>query len=154
MGSAAPTRAVGDTRIRAAETGDACDVARLLDLLGYPCSHEEAAERISVVSHDPRQHLLLAEIDGQACALIALHCLYSIAHGTELARITALVVAPDHARRGIGRRLLREVELLSRRHGIHRIEVTSNARREAAHAFYRDCGYSDGSQRFIKMLGD
>lgn len=153
MASAA-SLAADEIRIRAAETGDACDVARLLDLLGYPCTDDEAVERILVAIHDRRQHLLLAEIDGKACALISLYCLYSIAHDAELARITALVVAPDHARRGVGRRLLREVELLSRRHGIHRIEVTCNARRETAHAFYRDCGYSDGSQRFIKMLGD
>lgn len=153
MGSAAPF-ASGNPRIRAAETGDAGDVARLLDLLGYPCDPDEAAERISVIAHDQRQQLLLAEVDGHACALISLHSLYSVAHGNELARITALVVDPAFCRRGIGRLLLREVELLSRRHGIHRIEVTSNARREAAHAFYRDCGYDDGSLRFIKMLGD
>lgn len=153
MGSAAHLEA-DEIRVRTAETGDAWDIARLLDLLGYPCSEDEAAERILVAYEDPRQHLLLAEIGGQACALISLYCLYSVAHGAELARITALVVAPEYARRGVGRRLLREVELLSRRHGIHRIEVTSNARREAAHAFYLDCGYSDGSQRFVKMLGD
>jgi len=106
------------------------------------------------VISDRRQHLLLAELDGEACGLIALYTLYSLAHGSELARITALVVVPECARSGIGRLLLREVEQLSRRHGIHRIEVTSNARRVDAHAFYRDCGYSDDSRRFVKMLCD
>lgn len=141
-------------RIRAASVGDAPDVARLLDLLGYPCSPDDALERIHVVAGDPRQQLILADVDGQACGLVCLTLLYSIAHGAELARITALVVAPDHARRGVGRQLLREVEAQSRRLGIPRIEVTSNARREAAHAFYRDCGYSDDSLRFVKLLGD
>jgi GNAT superfamily N-acetyltransferase len=148
------TRAEGTTRVRPAAVGDASDVARLLDHLGYPCSREEAAERIAVVMSDARQHLLLAEVDGEACGLIALYTLYSLAHGSELARITALVVAEEQCRLGIGRVLLREVELLSRRHGIHRIEVTSNARRVDAHAFYRDCGYNDDSRRFVKMLCD
>ncbi len=98
--------------------------------------------------------LLLADVDGEACGLISLYTLYSLAHGAELARITALVVAPEHCRHGIGRLLLREVELLSRRHRVHRIEVTSNAQREGAHAFYRGCGYACGSLRFVKMLGD
>ncbi|WP_158549287.1 GNAT family N-acetyltransferase [Lysobacter silvisoli] len=129
-------------------------MARLLGDLGYPCNRDEAAERIAVVRHDPRQHLLLAEIDGDACGLVSLYTLYSVVHGTELARITALVVSPACQRQGIGRRLLREVELISRRSGVSRIEVTSNQQREQAHAFYRDCGYSDGSQRFVKALGD
>jgi ribosomal protein S18 acetylase RimI-like enzyme len=148
------TRTEGTTRVRAAAVGDSSDVARLLDHLGYPCSHAEAAERIAVVLGDRRQHLLLAEVDGEACGLIALYTLYSIAHGNELARITALVVAPEACRLGIGRALLREVEAMARRHGIHRIEVTSNAQRTGAHAFYRGCGYADGSLRFVKMLGD
>lgn len=141
-------------RVRPAAAGDSETVARLLALLGYPCAHDEAAERIAVIAADPRQHLLLAERDGAACGLISLHILYSLAHGAELARITALVVAPEHCRRGIGRLLLREAEQLSRRRHVHRIEVTSNAQRTGAHAFYRDCGYADGSLRFVKMLGD
>ena len=153
MGSAA-TVVAGEPRVRPAELGDASDVARLLTLLGYPCERDEAAERIAVIAQDRRQNLLLAEVDGEACGLISLYTLYSLAHGAELARITALVVAPEHCRHGIGRLLLREVELLSRRHRVHRIEVTSNAQREGAHAFYRGCGYADGSLRFIKMLGD
>lgn len=154
MEPAAVIRAAGTARVRPAATGDASDVARLLGDLGYPCEDAEAAERIATVIADRRQHLLLAEVDGEACGLIALYTLYSLAHGSELARITALVVSPAHARRGIGRLLLREVEQLSRRHGLHRIEVTSNARRVDAHAFYRDCGYSDDSRRFVKMLCD
>lgn len=147
-------RVEATTRVRPAAVGDASDVARLLDHLGYPCSHAEAAERIATVLSDRRQHLLLAEVDGEACGLVSLYTLYSLAHGSELARITSLVVAPGHARTGIGRLLLREVEQLSRSHGIHRIEVTSNARRVDAHAFYRGCGYGDDSRRFVKMLCD
>src|SRR3546814_12952538 len=102
------TRAAGTTRVRPAAVGDASDVARLLELLGYPCSDAEAADRIAHVIADRRQHLVLAEVDGEASGLIALYTLYSIAHGAELARITALVVAPEQSRLGIGRPLLRE----------------------------------------------
>jgi GNAT superfamily N-acetyltransferase len=140
--------------VRQAGTGDAGDVAALLDVLGYPCSRDEAAERIALVQGDRRQVLLLAECEGRVQGLVAMETLYSVAHGSELARITALVVDPACERKGVGRRLLREVEQRARQAGIARIEVTSNARRSAAHAFYRGCGYADGSLRFVKLLGD
>lgn len=141
-------------RIRPAQLGDASDVARLLDELGYPCTRDDAAERISRVLHDPRLFLLLAELEGHACGLVALDIRYSIARGAELARITALVVSGSAGRQGIGRQLLREAEAIARQAQVARIEVTSNARREAAHAFYTGCGYSEGSRHFIKLLGD
>lgn len=140
--------------VRTAEIGDASDVAGLLETLGYPCTRDEAAERIAMIIADPRQHLLLAEIDGAACGLVAMYTRYSLTRGAELARITALVVAPACSRQGVGRRLLREVEAIARRAGVVRIEVTSNRRRNDAHAFYRGCGYADGSAHFIKVLGD
>lgn len=148
------TGAHATLRIRAARVGDAGDVARLLAFLGYPCSQSDAAERITTVLAEPRQHLLVAERDGEVCALVSVYALYSLAHGGELARITAMVVAPEAQRCGIGRRLLREAEGVARRTGIARIEVTSNTRRGEAHAFYRCCGYSDDSARFVKLLGD
>jgi GNAT superfamily N-acetyltransferase len=141
-------------RVRAAAIGDASDVAILLDALGYPCSRDEAAERIAFILGDARQHLLLAEVDGQACGLVAMDLRYSLTRGADQVRITALVVSPDCGRRGIGRRLLQEVEGITRRAGIAKIEVTSNPSRREAHAFYHACGYSDGSRHFYKLLGD
>lgn len=140
--------------VREAALGDACDVAALLDVLGYPCTREEAGDRILHVRQDPRQHLLIAEIDGMACGLAALDVRFSITRGADLARINALVVSPHCAGQGIGRRLLREVEGIARRAGAVRVEVTASAAREGAHAFYQCCGFSDGSQHLIKRLGD
>ncbi|MFZ5657223.1 MAG: GNAT family N-acetyltransferase [Pseudomonadota bacterium] len=149
---------VGETiegvRVRDARIGDAADVATLLDLLGYPCSRAEAADRIAMVLADPRQRLLIAEIGGHACALAGMDLRYSLVRGTEQARITALVVAPDCERQGVGRRLLREVEAIARQAGAARIEVTSAASREGAPAFYHGCGFTDGARHFVKLLGD
>lgn len=141
-------------RIRPAQIGDASDVAVLLEELGYPCTREDAVERISRVLHDPRLCLVVAEVDGVTCGLMSLTLHYSVARGADLARITALVVSANCSRRGIGRQLLREAEAIARLAQVARIEVTSNQRRETAHAFYLGCGYSEGSRHFIKLLGD
>lgn len=141
-------------RIRDARIGDASDVATLLHTLGYPCSRDEAAERITMVLADPRQRLLLAEIGGHACGLAGMDLRYSLVRGTEQARITALVVAPECERQGVGRRLLKELEGIARQAGAARIEVIAAGSRDSAHAFYRDCGYADASLHFAKLLGD
>lgn len=154
MAAADMTLAEATLRIRGARVGDAGDVAHLLGVLGYPCSASEAADRITTILSEARQHLLVAEREGEVCGLVSVYTLYSLAHGGDLARITSMVVAPEAQRGGIGRRLLREAEALARRTGVARIEVTSNLRRGEAHAFYRGCGYSDDSARFVKLLGD
>ena len=141
-------------RVRGVEPGDAAAVGQLLDALGYPCTEAEAVDRIAHYRTDDRQFLLLAERDGVACGLAAVKLNYSLTRGADVARLTALVVAEDAHGRGIGRRLLREMETLARRNRAVRLEVTSNPTRTGAHAFYHACGYSDGSRHFVKLLGD
>jgi GNAT superfamily N-acetyltransferase len=153
MGRVAATASL-TPRIRAVEAGDAGDVAQLLQARGDPSSPAEAHERNAHFEDAPRQHLLLAELEGVACGLAALQLDYSLTRGADVARITALVVSPNCQRQGIGRRLLREMESIARGNGAVRIEVTSNPRRLDAHAFYRDCGYPDGSLHFARLLGD
>jgi len=141
-------------RVRPIAPGDATAIAELLEALGYPCTPGEAVERIDAIDDDPRQYVLVAEIDGAVCGTIGLNVFYSLARGAHVARVTAMVVAPERQRQGIGRRMLREVESLARRAGAIRLEVTSNPRRIDAHAFYHGCGYADGSRHFVKLLGD
>jgi GNAT superfamily N-acetyltransferase len=142
-------------RVRGVGPDDAAAVGALLDALGYPCTETEAAQRIAHFRNDARQFLLLAERDGGGpCGLAAVQLSYSLTRGADVARITALVVTPECHGEGIGRRLLREIETLARRNGAIRLEVTSNPSRTGAHAFYHACGYADGSNHFVKPLGD
>ena len=143
-----------EIHVRPAQGGDASDVAALLEILGYPCTRDEAADRIGVIVRDPRHHLLIAEIDGATCGLVSMDLFYSLARGADIGRVTALAVSPDRGRHGVGRRLLRAAERIALRAGASRLEVTSNATRTEAHAFYRGCGFSEGSLHFVKPLGD
>jgi len=144
---------VPDADLRAAGMGDADDVARLLGELGYPCTQDEAAERIAAVLADDRQALVLARDAGRVCGLLALDFMYYLPLGAQTCRITALVVGGDSQRRGLGRLLLREAERRARVAGCARLELTSAAHRHEAHAFYRACGFAESSLRFAKALG-
>ena len=138
--------------LRNASPADADDVAALLQALGYPCETEDAMERIASILHNDRQALVLARNAGAVCGLIALDFMYYLPLGTTTCRITAMVVTPDAQGRGVGRQLLREAERRARTGGAARLEITSGSQRIDAHAFYKACGYSDGTVRFVKTL--
>ncbi|WP_058833847.1 GNAT family N-acetyltransferase [Luteimonas abyssi] len=140
--------------LRSASLIDADDVATLLSEMGYPCDVDDAARRIRSIIDNDRQALVVARCGGEVCGLLALDFMYYLPLGTTTCRITALVVRNDAQGRGLGRQLLKEAERRARFGGAARLEITSGSQRTDAHAFYKACGYSDGTLRFIKRLGD
>ncbi|WP_149194723.1 GNAT family N-acetyltransferase [Luteimonas suaedae] len=140
--------------LRSASLVDADDVAALLTEMGYPCDPQDAAGRIRSIVDNDRQALVVARFDGVVCGLLALDFMYYLPLDTLTCRITALVVRNDTQGRGLGRQLLYEAERRARFAGAARLEITSGSQRTDAHAFYKACGYSDGTLRFIKRLGD
>ena len=96
---------------------------------------------------------MVARSAGAVCGLIALDFMYYLPLAPAPAGSPRWWSRPDAQRHGIGRQLLREAERRARTGGAARIELTSGSQRSEAHAFYRACGYSDGTLRFIKQLG-
>lgn len=139
--------------LRVAMPADADDVARLLTEMGYPCEIDDALERIGAILDNDRQVVVVARRDGAVSGLIALDFMYYLPLGTTTCRVNALVVTATAQGLGIGRALLKEAERRARVGGAARIELTSGSQRTEAHAFYRACGYSDGTVRFVKSLG-
>jgi N-acetylglutamate synthase-like GNAT family acetyltransferase len=140
--------------MRRATEADAAAVARLLSELGYACATADAAERIRTLSRERSQALIVADLHGELCGLVALDVMYYLPLGCNTCRITALVVGDGYRQFGVGRALLREAEQLARQHGAARIEVTTAGHRHEAHDFYRACGYAESSLRFVRRLGD
>jgi len=154
LGHFAPRGELPDADLRSASAMDADDVAALLSEMGYPCTEAEARDRIRLVTANDRQALVLARSGGRVCGLIALDFTYYLPLGTTTCRITALVVTSAAQGNGLGRQLLREAERRARFAGAARLELTSGSQRVDAHAFYKACGFSHGTLRFIKRLGD
>lgn len=150
----APRGDLPDADLRSASLIDADDVAALLSELGYPCGRLEAAERIAAITENDRQALVVARVGGIVSGLVALDFMYYLPLGTTTCRITALVVSSSARGQGLGRQLLREAERRARTGGAARLELASGSQRSDAHAFYKACGFSDGTVRFIKRLGD
>ena len=140
--------------IRPAVQEDAPGLANLLAALGYPCTPDEAALRLENLREEPEQQLWIALEHGEAIAMVAIDIRYYLPLGARTCRITALVVLEEFHGKGIGKRLLREVEMKARQAGATRVELTTAMHREQAHQFYRACGYENASLRFVKRLGD
>ncbi|MDH5835417.1 GNAT family N-acetyltransferase [Luteimonas kalidii] len=143
-----------DADLRSASPVDADDVAALLCELGYPCDRDDARRRILAIGENDRQALVVARVGGAVSGLVALDFMYYLPLDTLTCRITALVVTSGARGHGLGRQLLKEAERRARAGGAARLELSSGSQRTDAHAFYKACGFSDGTVRFIKRLGD
>jgi ribosomal protein S18 acetylase RimI-like enzyme len=153
MGRSAQPESGGPAPIlRQATPEDGFGLSELLGTLGYPCPPEEASQRVIDLRADDDQSLIVADLQGVLAGMVCVGFSYYLPLGALTCRISALAVAPQAQRRGVGRLLLREVEALARNAGAVRIELTSAAHREDAHAFYRACNYQDGALRFVKRL--
>ena len=95
---------------------------------------------------------LLATLDKEIVGLVGRHRMFSVHRPKPVGRIPILVVTEKARGRDIGRMLVEAVEQWCRDEGCGLVEVTSNDRRAAAHAFYRHMGYERSSIRFFKKL--
>lgn len=131
--------------VRDATPDDAAEIAALLGALGYP-TETGRVERWLAAAGDCDAVLITGG------GLIALHRVPLLAEGGALARITALVVAPERRSRGIGRALLAAADVVAEGWGCDLIEVSSGRRpeRAAAHALYRSAGFTDSASRSVR----
>ena len=149
-----PRGALADADLRSASLIDADDVASLLWSWAIPATRATPRSASPPLSTTIARRWWSRAAGGAVCGLVALDFMYYLPLDTVTCRITALVVTPSAQGRGLGRQLLREAERRARAAGAARVELTSGSQRADAHAFYKACGYSDGTLRFIKRLGD
>ena len=103
-------------------------------------NEQDIAADLAAMAAAGNSVVMLAEVDGQLVG-------YTEARGGRFRRggATAHVVIGVLAAaggRGVGTRLLRELDLWAPAHGIHRLELTVMAHNERAAALYRRVGYT------------
>jgi GNAT superfamily N-acetyltransferase len=133
--------------IRPAETAD---IAAVLVLYAQPDFDAgevlplATAERIHARFADyPDYTLYVAERAGEIVGSFALLVMHNLGHlGTPSAIVEDVVVAPALQGRGIGEQMTRFALDLARDKGCYKLVLSSNARRERAHAFYESLGFT------------
>jgi ribosomal protein S18 acetylase RimI-like enzyme len=137
--------------IRAAKPADAKVLVELIHFLGHEIDEKAVRKNIAKLAK-AGEAPLVATIGKQIVGLCGVHRTVTVHRPAPLGRITILVVAKDAQDLGIGRMLVEAAEQSLKKAGCQLVEVTSNDRRTAAHAFYRHLGYERTSIRFFKKL--
>ena len=119
---------------------------------GEVLTHDEARAIWQQFARYPNYRLFVAE-DGQGGEIVATYALlvmHNLAHrGTPSAIAEDVVVSPAHQGRGIGRALMAHALAQARAAGCYKLALSSNAKRESAHAFYRSLGFAQHGLSFL-----
>lgn len=137
--------------VREARPEDASALARLIDMLGYPVAAADVGHRLVALCESGLTPLV-AEQEGRVVACLTLSVMTVLHRPQPVGRISMLVVDEGLRGGGIGALLVAAAEARLREKGCGLVEVTSNARRTRAHAFYERLGYERTSLRLAKAL--
>jgi len=138
--------------VREAILDDAPELAPLLGELGYPVASSDLVARMRRMLGRDDQKVLIAERDGRALGLLALHVFPVLAYDRDLAMIMALVVTQQARGLGVGRSLIDSAEAIGKSLGASRLMVTTHVRRAGAHAFYERLGFEFTGRRYVRSI--
>ena len=138
--------------VRDATAADAPALAPLLGELGYPAAADALASRMQRMLARDDQRVFVAERDGRALGLLALHVFPVLAYDRDLAMIMALVVTESARGLGVGRALIERAEAVAKSLGASRLMVTTHVRRADAHAFYERLGFEFTGRRYVRSI--
>jgi GNAT superfamily N-acetyltransferase len=137
--------------IRDAKLADATRLVELIHELGHEIGEKQVRKNLAALKKTG-EIPLVCTLGKDIVGMCGVGRRIVIHRPAPLGRITALVVTEAAQGHGIGRMLVDAAEEWMRKEGCQLVEVTSNDRRAAAHAFYRHMGYERSSIRFFKKL--
>lgn len=103
----------------------------------------------------PDYTLYVAERNGAVVGTFALLVMDNLAHlGARSAIVESVAVAPDRQGTGIGAAMMRFALAAAREKGSYKLMLSSDAKRERAHAFYESLGFVRHGYSFRTDLGE
>jgi GNAT superfamily N-acetyltransferase len=136
-----------DVIFRSATEADLPAIVSLLadDMIGAGregTSPNAYATAFRAIDADPRNHLIVADVDGEVAGTLQLTYIPGLSRmGTERAQIEAVRVAAAHRSRGLGREMIAWTLDQARAHGCGLVQLTSDKRRADAIRFYASLGF-------------
>jgi ribosomal protein S18 acetylase RimI-like enzyme len=127
----------------------AADLPSVLALYAQPAMDngkvltlEQAEQLFAQFSHYPNYRLFVVCDNDAIVGTYALLIMHNLAHqGTPSAIVEDVVVNAERQSQGIGRDMMRHAMALAREAGCYKLVLSSNQKRERAHAFYESLGF-------------
>lgn len=152
-----PAALVPEVSIREAQRGD---LPRVLELYAQPGFDDgrviDLARAVAIhdrmLSH-PDYQLYVAEREGRIVGTFALLVMENLGHqGTPSAIIEDIAVDERAHRQGLGRAMVAHARELARAKGCYKLVLSSNLKREQAHAFYDALGFERHGYSYRVLL--
>ncbi|APR87064.1 GCN5-related N-acetyltransferase [Minicystis rosea] len=110
-------------------------------------------DALAAIADDPRNALMVAELDGRVVGAFHLTIIQYVAYrGGRVAQIENVIVDPDARGRSVGEAMMRWAIDEARRQGCFRVQLTTNKARKRAHHFYERLGFVASHEGMKLML--
>jgi len=122
--------------------------------LGYAYPLEKTTRRIKEILLDESQIFLLAEVDGQVIGYVQAQY-YLCSYLDPMYNVLALAVSEEFQHQGLGKQLMKALEVEAQKLGVSIIRLNSMESRAQAHQFYQGIGFKESDylqKRFIKNI--
>jgi len=116
---------------------------------------EEARRLFRRFADYPDYRLFIAEDGDSVVGCYSLITFENLSHlGARSALIESVAVSPDHQRNGVGKAMMDHALAEARARGCYKAALSSNMKREKAHAFYDRLGFERHGYSFLMPLED
>jgi aminoglycoside 6'-N-acetyltransferase I len=137
--------------IRAATHADAEGLAELCNAAGLAIKPHSLGARLEALHHAAGT-VLIAQEYGPPSGLVAIHWYASLFDDHKVAQITALLVAPDARRRGVGRLLVKAASQAARVAGCGVVQSLGADHHAGLFEFYQATGFVRSEACFARPL--
>ncbi len=150
--------AAGDVVIRRARADDLPRIVELLQQESLPGEQREDpgpplpeayVRAFEAIDADPRQRLVVAEVDGEVVGTLVMVIMANLSYrGGTIAQLENVVVDEPLRGQGVGETMARWAMEEARRSGCFRLQLTSNKARKDAHRFWERLGFVKSHEGF------
>jgi GNAT superfamily N-acetyltransferase len=140
--------------IREAGPGDVEALHHLMkELGGREVTSDQMMDRLEFVEESKSDSLFVCEEGGDILGLLGFRIRENLEEVSRFGEISAIVVKPEHRRRGIGSLMMDFAEKLAKDNGCLGTWLVSGFGKEAeSHPFYNRFGYEINGYRFVKLF--